>query len=190
MRVSLAVLGFVLAAAPLAAEQPKPKATPKPTTTTTRTTTVRPTTTTFTAVSDKSLWYGPQASFADEADLGLGARAHWTMKTRLPLALIGTFDYFFPSTEAGVDASHWELNSNLAYQFGRRWRPYVGPGLNFAHRSANFTGTEFSGSDSGVGMNVLGGVRRVDGRKRQYFAEARYEIGGGEQFLVTAGVLF
>jgi hypothetical protein len=33
-------------------------------------------------------------------------------------------------------------------------------------------------------------VRRVDGRKRQYFAETRYEIGGGEQFLVTAGVLF
>ena len=39
-------------------------------------------------------------------------------------------------------------------------------------------------------MNVLGGVRRVEGRKRQYFAEARYELGGGEQFLVTAGVLF
>ena len=176
MRLPLLSVALVLVALPVAAQQAR---TTKPT--------VR---TTVSSYSEKSLWYGPQASFADEADLGLGARAHWSMKGRRPLAVIGTFDYFFPSSPSGLDTNHWELNGNMAYQFGRRWRPYVGPGLNFARRTAAFTGTEFAGSDSALGMNVLGGVRRVDGRKLQYFAEARYEIGGGEQFLVTAGVLF
>jgi hypothetical protein len=82
------------------------------------------------------------------------------------------------------------VNGNMAYQFGRRWKPYVGPGLNLARRTAAFSGTELAGSDTALGLNMLGGVRRVDGRKRQYFGEARYEIGGGEQFLVTVGVLF
>ena len=181
MRLPLLFVGLVLVAAPLAAEQPKSK-------------TVRPaarTTVQGSSLSaDKTLWYGPQASFADESDLGLGARAHWSFTNRRPLALITSFDYFFPSAPAGLDAKHWEVNGNMAYQFGRRWKPYVGPGLNLARRTAAFAGTEFVGSETALGMNMLGGVRRVDGGKRQYFAEARYEIGGGEQFLVTAGVLF
>jgi hypothetical protein len=178
MRLPLLVAASVLAAGSLAAEQAR---TTKPT--------VR-TTTTRGSSSDKALWYGPHASFADESDLGLGARAHWSFTNRRPVALITSFDYFFPSTPTGLDAKHWEVNSNMAYHFGRRWRPYVGPGLNLARRTATFTGTDLAGSDTSVGMNVLGGVRRVEGRKRQYFAEARYELGGGEQFLVTAGVLF
>lgn len=180
MRFPLLFVGVALLAAPVSAQQAKNK-------------TVRPAvrTTTQTALSmEKTLWYGPQASFADEADLGLGARAHWTFTNRHPLALITSFDYFFPSAPAGADASHWEVNGNLAYQFGRRWKPYVGPGLNLARRTTAFSGTDLSGRDTALGVNMLGGVRRVDGSKRQYFAEARYEIKGGEQFLVTAGVLF
>ena len=176
MRLPLLFVGVALLAAPVSAQQAKNK-------------TVRPAvrTTTQTSLSmDKALWYGPQASFADEADLGLGARAHWTFTNRRPLALITSFDYFFPSAPAGVDASHWEVNGNMAYQFGRRWKPYVGPGLNLARRTSSFTEADVTA----LGVNMLGGVRRVDGSKRQYFAEARYEIKGGEQFLVTAGVLF
>jgi opacity protein-like surface antigen len=182
MRFPLLVAASVLAASPVAAEQAK-VARPAARTTTT-------TTAARTVSSEKTLWYGPHASFADEADLGLGARAHWSFTPRRPLALITSFDYFFPSAPSGLDARHWEVNGNMAYQFGRRWRPYVGPGVNLARRTASFAGTDFSGSDTSLGMNVLGGVRRVEGRKRQYFAEARYEVGGGEQFLVTAGVLF
>ena len=179
MRLPLLVAASVLAAGTLAAEQAR---TTRPA--------VRTTTVTRTVSSDKSLWYGPHASFADDSDLGLGARAPWSFTNRRPVALITSFDYFFPSTPTGLDAKHWEVNGNMAYHFGRRWRPYVGPGLNLARRTATFTGTDLAGSDTSVGMNVLGGVRRVEGRKRQYFAEARYELGGGEQFLVTAGVLF
>ncbi len=180
MRLPLLFVGLALVAAPLAAEQPKSK-------------TVRPaarTTVQGSSLSAKTLWYGPQASFADESDLGLGARAHWSFTDRRPLAVITSFDYFFPSAPSGVDAKHWEVNGNMAYQFGRRWMPYVGPGRNVARRTAAFAGTDLAGSETALGLNMLGGVRRVDGGKRQYFAEARYEIGGGEQFLVTAGVLF
>ena len=184
MRLPLLFAGLALVAAPLSAQTPKPK--PK-------STTVAPaarTTVQASLSTDKSLWYGPQASFADESDLGLGARAHWNLNTSRPLAVITSFDYFFPSAPAGVDAKHWEVNGNMAYQFGRRWKPYVGPGLNLARRTADVPVADVSASETSLGVNMLGGVRRVDGRKRQYFAEARYEVGGGEQFLVTAGVLF
>lgn len=179
MRFPLMIVGLALLAGPLSAEPPKK---------------VRPATRTTVQASvtaDKSLWYGPHASFADESDLGLGGRALWSFTNRRPLALITSFDYFFPSAPTGVEAGHWELNGNVAYHFGRRWRPYVGPGLNLARRTTEVVlADELSNSDTALGINLLGGVRRVDGRKRQYFAEARYEVKGGEQFLVTAGVLF
>jgi hypothetical protein len=187
MRLPLLFVGLALVAAPLSAQTPKPKPTPK-------STTVRPaarTTVQAPLSAEKDLWYGPQASFADESDLGLGARAFYTLDTRRPLAVITTFDYFFPSAPTGVDAKHWEVNGNMAYQFVRgRWKPYVGPGLNLARRTADVPLADVSASETSLGVNMLGGVRRTDGRKRQYFAEARYEVGGGEQFLVTAGVLF
>jgi opacity protein-like surface antigen len=150
------------------------------------------------SASQKSLWFGPQASFANESDLGVGARALWKVPDHDRLGLITSFDYFFPSGSQGAvttGAKHWEVNGNVAYHFGRRWRPYVGPGLNMARRSADlsFLGQPpVSTSDTAVGVNVLGGVRRIGNRQRdrQYFAEARYEVKGGEQFLVSAGVLF
>jgi hypothetical protein len=182
MRLPLLFVGLALVAAPLSAQTSKPK--PKP-----KSSTVHPaarTTVQAPLSAEKDLWYGPQASFADEADLGLGARAFYNLDMRRPLAVITTFDYFFPSSPSGIDTKHLEVNGNVAYQFGRRWKPYVGPGLNVARRTSSFSGEDVTA----LGMNMLGGVRRVDGSKRQYFAEARYEVGGGEQFLVTAGVLF
>jgi len=146
--------------------------------------------------SQKSLWLGAHASLANESDLGLGARAVWTVPSQRRLGVITSLDYFFPSGSDGVvavDSRHWEVNGNLAYHFGRRWRPYVGPGLNLARRSSDlaFLGQPAgSASETALGLNLLGGLRRVDGRKHQYFAEARYEVKGGEQFLVAAGVLF
>ena len=146
--------------------------------------------------SPKSVWFGAHANYANESDLGLGARALWSVSGWRRVGVITSFDYFFPSGSDGVvalNANHWEANGNLAYHFGRRWRPYLGPGLNFARRSAELSYLgQSSGAtaDNALGLNLLGGVRRVDGRKRQYFAEARYEVKGGEQFLVAAGVLF
>jgi len=149
------------------------------------------------ARAEKALWWGAQASYADESDLGLGGRALWSLSPRGRLGLITSFDYFFPSGSEGVvavDAKHWEVNGNLAYHFGRRWRPYLGPGLNVARRSADlaFLGQQaVSATETAVGLNLLGGVRRVgSGNGRQYFAEARYEVKGGEQLLVSAGLLF
>jgi hypothetical protein len=146
--------------------------------------------------SQKSIRFGAHASYANESDLGVGARALWSVSGLRRLAVVTSFDYFFPSGSEGVvsvDARHWEVNGNFAYHFGSRWRPYAGPGLNLARRSAELA---FLGAPSGsaretaLGVNLVGGVRRVNGTKRQYFAEARYEVGGGEQFLLAAGVLF
>ena len=148
------------------------------------------------SASQKAVWFGAHASYANESDLGLGARALWSVSGLRRLGVITSLDYFFPSGSEGVvtvNAKHWEVNGNLAYHFGRRWRPYAGPGLNVARRSAElaFLGQPSgSATETALGLNLLGGVRRVNGSKRQYFAEARYEVGGGEQFVVAAGVLF
>ncbi len=148
---------------------------------------------------EKSVWFGPGFSYANDANLGLGARALWSVADHSRLGLITSFDYFFPpGSETGVvavSAKHWEVNGNLAYHFGRRWKPYVGPGLNVARRSAQLSylgQPSGSTSDTALGLNLLGGVRRTGSSRggRQYFAEARYEVKGGEQFLVSAGVLF
>lgn len=125
---------------------------------------------------------GPQLSFADDADLGIGGRVEIGLPT-IPVSIIGMFDYFFP----GNDVDYWELNANGTYGFPLNTTdaviPYVGGGLNIAHVSAGpFDDTE-------VGLNLLGGgrfpVSQVD-----LFFELRFEISGGEQVVVSGGVLF
>lgn len=61
--------------------------------------------------------------------------------------------------------------------------PYVGGGLNIAHSSNATSNTE-------LGVNLLGGLRFGIGPVVKGFSEVRLELSGGEQFVVTFGVLF
>jgi hypothetical protein len=129
---------------------------------------------------------GGQASWADDADLGLGARVAVGLPA-VPLEAIGSFDYFFPDG----DVDYWEINANVAYSFSlpaSPVTPYAGGGLSYAHVSADLP-TGGSASDSEVGLNVLGGVK-FSLPRLQPFAEARVELGGGEQFVLTGGLMF
>ena len=155
--------------------------------------------------------FGAHASFAaggDEGDagFGLGARAALDLaRTRRGLAFVGSADYFL-SPEGGaqgdgiqIGVSYWELNANLIHsldQGGRRVKkaratrlsPYLGAGLNLAHRSASIEGGGVSAKSSRtrLGLNLLGGLRVTD----NVFGEVRYELGGGEQLVAAAGYLF
>jgi len=152
---------------------------------------------------------GPQASYGNDADFGIGARAMIDFPTMLPgLGLIGSFDYFFPSavdlSGFGVDIStnYWEINANLFYSFPVNtpgFEPYVGGGLNFANASVDLTGTpvELDDTQSEIGFNLLFGfLFPVTGLSP--FVEVRIELGGDEDFLirgdnqvvVTGGLLF
>jgi hypothetical protein len=128
--------------------------------------------------------FGLQAGIADRAELGVGARYENRMRGMFPeapnLRFALSFDYFFPDSPL----SYWEVNANVFNLFrssASRIVPYAGGGLNIA-RTTN------GRRDTDLGINVLGGVR-LPGSYRPYL-EARVELGGGDQFVVTLGWLF
>lgn len=143
---------------------------------------------------------GGQLSVADDADLGLGVRATFGLPTPTPLEIITTADYFFPDGALGVDVSYWEINANLVYLFqipASIIAPYAGGGLNFARASYSVDLSEIDpgfpaveGSETDVGVNLLGGARFNLGSSITPFGELRIELGGGEQFVFSGGVLF
>lgn len=142
---------------------------------------------------DAQVGLGGQLSVADDADLGIGARATFGLPTPAPLEIIATADYFFPDDGPGVDVTYWELNANLVYLFqipASVIAPYAGGGLNFVRFSFDselFPGEAYSDTD--LGVNLLGGARFNLGPITP-FGELRIELGGGEQFVFSAGALF
>jgi hypothetical protein len=163
--------------------------------------------------------FGPRVSVSDDADFGVGADVRWPfLRSDRRLALSVSFDWFFPEEdivdlsdlqdffavfggrdlpplpvfELETDLTYWEANLNLTYDFGTTGAvtPYAGVGVNFAHREIRVTGVldlDFRNEgDDDVGANVLAGVRFA----RRFYVEAKREAGGGELFMVTAGVRF
>ncbi len=125
---------------------------------------------------------GPELSFADDADLGIGARIEVGIPNTSAF-VSGAFDFFFP----GGDVDYWELNGNFGYGFPLNTTnaviPYAIGGLNVAHVSSGpFSNTE-------LGLN-LGGGGRFPLQQVDLFFELRFEVQGGEQVVITGGVLF
>lgn len=143
---------------------------------------------------------GLGVSFADDFDLGIGVRTEFNLKKWLEddsfasrLIATGSFDYFFPDCE---DCRYFEVNANLLHPFqltASRLEPYAGAGLNVARFSVPDIvlddGLAGGGSDTEVGLNILGGFYFPFG-KLNAFAEGRLELNGGEQFVLSFGVLF
>ena len=126
--------------------------------------------------------FGPQLSLAEDADVGLGGRLVFGLP-RAPVSIWGSFDLFFP--DGPVD--YWEFNANASYDFHLPTTPtvvpYAGGGINLAHVSAGIA------DDTDAGLNLLGGVRFPLPSVVPFF-ELRIELGGGEMFVATGGVLF
>lgn len=152
-------------------------------------------------VSGQVAW-GPQLSFADDADFGVGLRVEAPLSQLMTLEpgseastmfLIGSFDWFFPDDGDvdGVDVRYFEINANVGYPLDvEGFDPYVGGGLNIANGGVSFDDPAFEDtSDTEVGLNLLGGLKFPVGGMNA-FAEARIELSGGEQFVISAGLLF
>jgi hypothetical protein len=125
--------------------------------------------------------FAPQLSVGSKSDFGVGGRVQIDLGTDR-LAIIPMFDWFFP----GDDQTYWELNGNLAYFFKVNTNsvaPYAGGGLNIAYLSSGDT------THTDPGFNLLGGTLIGSGPVHP-FVEVRFELAGGEQFLLTGGVLF
>lgn len=133
--------------------------------------------------------WGLQLSVAQQTDVGLGARFDGGLGALVPSAqrwrFQGAFDYFFP----GGALRYWEMNADLAYDIpvrNARLAPYAGAGLGVAHSS--FAGVRFSGATN-VGANLLAGLKFPSVRGPTPYIEMRFELGGGDQFVFTGGVL-
>lgn len=136
---------------------------------------------------ERSVFFGPQINWGfDDAEFGIGGRVLGAIPNT-GFAIIGSFDYFFP----GNDVTYWEINGNGVYRFAipdnPNFTPYAGAGLNIARVSRD-VGDE-TRSDSDIGLNLLGGLEWDVGSFRP-FGELRVEIDGGEQVVLTGGVLF
>jgi opacity protein-like surface antigen len=144
--------------------------------------------------------FGPQVSFASQSiGIGIGGRVEASLAKVIPsvkgLGVIGSFDYFFPSSSFGVSPSYWEINANGDYHFeipNSKLAPYAGAGLVVAHTSVSVCAGTFcaSGSSTNVGLNLLGGMNFPAMGKITPFAELRLELRTGSAFVVTGGVLF
>jgi hypothetical protein len=152
---------------------------------------------------EKNVSFGAQINWSDDADLGVGGRVIVSLNQFMEgLEAVGSFDYYFPGdggVDTGgvdVDLQYFEINANAVYKFtlsSSSLRPYVGGGLNIAHAKGGVgidlgdAGSfDFSASETRVGLNVLGGVLFA----KRFFAEAKFELGGGETFVLTGGIRF
>jgi opacity protein-like surface antigen len=139
---------------------------------------------------------GGQISWGDDSDVGIGVRYENNLTALGPgvrnLRVIGSFDWFFPGDVGGADVTYWEINANLAWAFripGSRIAPYAGGGLNIARVDVDAAGIG-GGSNTDVGLNLLGGLSFPSMGKLTPYVEMRVELSGGEQFVLTAGLLF
>jgi len=149
------------------------------------------------SLSAQAVRIGAQASFADDADFGLGPRLQFELPSLASgLWLSGSFDYFFPDDGlfgSSGDVDYYEINGNLIYDISlpkaTNVAPYIGAGLNLAHKSFTEESPGTDISDTNLGLNVLAGLNfPLVGFTP--FVQARLEIEGGDQFVVAGGVMF
>lgn len=142
------------------------------------------------AVGQVSL--GPQLSFGDDTDIGIGGRVLANVESLEHWDFLGSFDVWFLDDGPNTDRSAWEANGNLAYNFiveDSSLHPYAGGGLSIFHFSAENrdTGAEFDDTD--LGVNFLGGLK-FPGQSVTPFVELRVAVEGADQLVVTGGLLF
>lgn len=147
------------------------------------------------AIAEAQVRIGPQVSYADDFELGLGARAEMDFTELFGVDEgffanvfgIAAFDYYL-DCGAG-DCSAFEITANAAYAFPTEGaaRPYAGTGLSFQRVSFD-TGLG-SASDTELAIDLMGGLKFPLGGVTG-FGEVRLQPNGYEQFSVQLGVLF
>lgn len=145
------------------------------------------------ATAEAQVRLGPQISFGGDTDFGIGARIVANVESLRHWDFIGTFDVFFIDDNPNFDFSYWEANGNLAYNFGipemPSLSPYVGGGLNIAHKSRESVESGEDRDDTDLGLNLFVGTQ-FQGASITPFAEIRIVAEGADQVVLTGGFLF
>lgn len=138
--------------------------------------------------ADAQVKFGTVLNWGDDADFGLGAKLNFgvgNITDRADIEGQVAFDYYFPD---GFD--YWTLTGSGIYSLtpSGSVAPHVGAGLGLGRTSVS-VGT-FSGSDTQLFLNLLGGLRFKAMGNVVPFTEARLQIGDGSQFVLSGGVFF
>lgn len=112
--------------------------------------------------------------------IGVGARFAFPLDVPISLTAQPAIEYQFEGTE-GVTILQADLNAVVQLN-AASVAPYVGAGLAVGY--ADYPG----GSETDLGLNVLGGVLFNPTGFGQPFAQARYTIGDGSALTVMGGV--
>ncbi len=137
-----------------------------------------------------------QASYATDMEaFGIGAGLGFPIQeSKVGDGIRGqaTFDWFFldklVSGPLATRPTYWEFNVNGTYELPKTHGVYIGTGLNYTNYTVdgaiytNAGGTE-------LGLNAIGGLKLGRGHGAP-FLQARYELGGGKQLVVTGGIEF
>jgi hypothetical protein len=131
--------------------------------------------------------FGVQVSYAsDDIDFGVGAHLDYPMSrlfNNAPIFAQITADIFFP----GNDVTYLEGAWNALYKFriqNSPIAPYAGAGLVLAYVDTP------AGSDTELGLNLVGGMQFPHAGRLTPFVQARLEIEAGELFVLTGGIHF
>ena len=109
-----------------------------------------------------------------------------------PVKGSGAFDFYF----ADDDVTVFTVDLNVVYPFGIEnevFTPYAGGGIGITRVSIDIDtgfGT-FSGDDTDIGLNLVGGAEFNLESNVTPFAQAQFTVGGDvDRFGITGGVLF
>lgn len=145
------------------------------------------------SVANAQIGFVAQASYAVDGveEIGIGGGVNFgigSLTEKYGIKLETTFDYFLVEDPA----KFWQINGNLLYDMKAVPNLYLGAGMNYSKSSVDLPGTAcdiVDCSSSDIGLNILGGYKLGAG-KMAPFVQAKFELGGGEQFIVTAGIRF
>lgn len=132
---------------------------------------------------------GPRVTVdvGDIEEFAIGGDVRYTLsQVDAPIQLSGAFDLYFP--EGDVTLFTVDLNGHYVFPTEGTISPYAGAGIGIT--SVSFDERFGGGSDSDVGLNLVGGIEFQAGSVRP-FAQGQFTVGGDfDRFGITGGILF
>lgn len=130
-------------------------------------------------------------------NIGIGANAEFPIIENLTIA--PSLIYYFPKEQYGIKMSWFEINANVNYYLlsQENLGVYGMGGLNFSSVKVTYDfddvwgfGDNSSSTDSRIGLNLGAGANLTINAGLIPFAEMKYVIIDGGQFVAAAGVRF
>ncbi len=143
-----------------------------------------------------------KAEYGSDADFGVGGGFGFPLtnfSNGTAIKAEATFDYFFPSCDGcdavGASFKVWEINGNaMAHMVASQPSLYFGAGVRYYKWDYSFDGCgiycDAWANADGIGLNLLAGWDFSGTKKTTPFVEAKFEVGNGNQFVVSGGIRF